>query len=128
MKALLDTHTFLWWVTDDPLLSATAREWIGDGRNECFLSAASAWEIAIQFARGNLELPEPPERYVLDRMSRCGFKPLAVKLRHALHVSVLPPHHKDPFDRLLVSQAALEGLALISADPIIPLYGIPMIW
>jgi len=128
MRALLDTHTFLWWNTDDPRLSATARECIAAMDNEIFLSAASAWEIAIKAARGRLELPEPPDRYVASRMVLHRFQALAVQASHALQTYYLPPLHQDPFDRLLVAQAQLEGVPLLTADPAIAQYDVPIVW
>lgn len=128
MKALLDTHTFLWWNLDAPQLSSTAREIIGDGRNEIFLSAASAWEIAIKYARGRLELPETPEVYVPNRMTRHNFSPLPIHLSHALQVYKLPDIHQDPFDRLLVAQSQLEDLTLLTTDQEVARYGVDIIW
>lgn len=98
------------------------------GRNECFVSAASAWEISIKHSRGSLELPDKPEVYFPDRLSRFGFKPLAVQIHHALRVSSLPAHHKDPFDRLLVAQCQVEGIPLITADTQIRMYDAEVIW
>lgn len=128
MKALLDTHTFLWWNLDAPQLSDRAREFIGDGRNEIFFSAASAWEIAIKFSRGRLELPEPPDSYVASRLSQHRFTPLPIQLSHALQVYKLPDIHQDPFDRLLVAQSQLEGFPLLSTDAEIARYGVAIIW
>src|SRR5437773_2089589 len=104
MRALLDTHTFLWWNLDAPQLSATARRCIAEAENEIFLSAASAWEIAIKAARGRLLLPDTPDRYVANRIALHRFQPLPVQVSHALHVFYLPALHQDPFDRLLVAQ------------------------
>jgi PIN domain nuclease of toxin-antitoxin system len=128
MKALLDTHAFLWWNLDDPQLSDAARSFIGDGRNEIFLSAASAWEIAIKYARERLELPETPERYVSQRIAEHRFTPLPIQLSHALQVYALPDLHRDPFDRLLIVQSQMEGLPLLSADPDIARYEVEVIW
>lgn len=128
MKALLDTHTFLWWNTDDRRLSPTARAFIADGGNEIFVSAASAWEIAIKFARGRLDLPSAPDQYVADRLRSNGFSPLPIQISHALEVYRLPLHHNDPFDRLLVAQSRLEKLPLLSGDGEISHYSIELIW
>jgi len=128
MKALIDTHTFLWWNMEDPLLSARAREIIADGTNEIFLSAASAWEIAIKAAKGRLVLPEEPALYIPSRMSLHRIQPLPVQVNHALRIFELPPHHADPFDRLLVAQAQLESLPLITKDEEIRRYEVETIW
>lgn len=128
MKAILDTHTFLWWNLNDPHLSPTARNFIADGSNELFLSAASAWEIAIKAARGRLILPETPEHYLAQRMRLHHLQPLPIQLSHALHVYNLPALHQDPFDRLLVAQSQLEELPILTADPEISRYAINIIW
>jgi PIN domain nuclease of toxin-antitoxin system len=128
VKALLDTHTFLWWNLDAPQLSDTARAFIGDGRNEVFLSAASAWEVAIKYAGGRLELPETPDVYVAHRMSRHRFSPLPIHLSHALQVYKLPDIHQDPFDRLLVAQSQVENLPLLTMDQEMARYGVAIIW
>ena len=128
MKALLDTHTFLWWNMDEGQLSTTVRELIVDGRNEIYLSAASAWEMAIKYARGSLVLPEPPDDFVTNRLRLHQFQPLPVTVSHALHVYALPDYHRDPFDRLLIAQSQLEDMPLLSADPEIARYEVKIIW
>ena len=128
MKALLDTQVFLWWNADDPRLSQAAHDIIADGHNELYLSAASAWEIAIKAARGSLLLPEPPEQYVPSRLQLHRMLALPVQLRHALHVYDLPPIHRDPFDRLLIAQSRLEDLPLLTSDPEISRYDVSIIW
>ena len=128
MKALFDTHTFLWWNLDSPDLSPGARNFIADGSNELFLSAASAWEIAIKFSRGRLRLPEDPGRYIGERMAHYRFQALPIQLSHALHVYKLPPIHQDPFDRLLISQSLLENLPILTSDVEITKYDVQVIW
>ncbi len=128
MKALLDTHTFLWWNLDDPQLSTTARNLISDGRNEIFFSAASGWEISIKYAKGRLKLPETPDEYVAKRLVHHRFIPLPIQLSHTLQVYTLPDIHKDPFDRLLIVQCQMENLALISCDREIARYDVQTIW
>jgi len=113
---------------DDPQLSSSIREIIADGRNELFLSAASAWEIAIKAEQGRLSLPVQPQEYVADRLVLHGFRPLSITLSHALQVSVLPDHHRDPFDRLLVAQGQLEDMPILTADPIIARYDVNTIY
>ncbi|MBN1452094.1 MAG: type II toxin-antitoxin system VapC family toxin [Anaerolineales bacterium] len=128
MKYLLDTHTFLWWNLGDSQLSERARELISDGKNEIFLSAASAWEIAIKTAKGRLVIPEEPAQYLANRMSYYRFHALPVQVSHAVHVYDLPNHHADPFDRLLVAQCQLESLPLITKDENIQKYDLEVIW
>ena len=128
MRALLDTHAFLWWVTNDPQLSATARSVIEDGDNELYLSAASAWEIAIKVQAGRLPLPLPPGEFVPQQMQDSSFQPMPVQVSHALLVYDLPPLHRDPFDRLLVAQALAEGLPIITVDPLIGQYDVATLW
>jgi len=128
VKILLDTHTFLWWNTEDPQLSARAREMIANGRNEIFLSAASAWEIAIKTSKGKLKLPEHPANYVENRMGLYRFQPLPVQIHHATRLYDLPMHHADPFDRLLIAQSQIESMPLISVDSDIRKYEVEVIW
>ena len=128
MRALLDTHTFLWWNMDDPRLSPRARQVLADGSNEIYLSAASAWEIAIKTARGRLILPEPPTSYVPNRMALHHFLHLPIQVSHALQVFKLPDLHQDPFDRLLVAQSQLEELPILTVDETIARYEVEIIW
>lgn len=128
MKAILDTHTFLWWNMDDPQLSEAARQFITDGSNTLFLSAASAWEIAIKCARGRLSLPEPPQEYIPARMQSQHIQSLSIQVSHALRVFQLPDLHQDPFDRLLVAQSQMEKLPIITADAAFARYGVEVIW
>jgi PIN domain nuclease of toxin-antitoxin system len=128
MKVILDTHTFLWWIVDDPRLSARAREIIGDGTNELLLSAASGWEMATKAGLGKLDLPGDLEAFILDQMALNAIASLPVLMSHALHIQKLPRHHRDPFDRLLVSQAELEKLPVLTADPQIAQYAVTTIW
>lgn len=128
MKILLDTHAFLWWIADDQKLSGRAREIISDGSNELFLSAAAGWEIAIKVQIGRLKLPEEPIRFILDQMRINAIQSLPIQMIHALHVSTLPQHHRDPFDRLLIAQAQLEGLPVLSSDHQLANYQVEVIW
>jgi len=127
MKALLDTHAFLWWITDDPRLSPRVRKIIGDGENELYLSAASGWEMAIKAGLGRLQLPDL-ERFIPEQMALNAIETLPVRMSHALRVHNLPEHHRDPFDRLLIVQALLEDMPIISSDPKIALYPVRIIW
>jgi PIN domain nuclease of toxin-antitoxin system len=128
VRLLLDTHAFLWWNTDDGQLSSRAREVIADPASEVFLSAVSAWEIALKWQKGRLVLPEPPESYVASRMVANTFTPLPIDISHAVHVTNLPAIHADPFDRLLIAQACLEDMLLVTADPEINRYDVKILW
>jgi len=128
MRVLLDTHAFLWWIVDDPRLSDRARELIGDGQNELLLSSASGWEIAIKARLGRLDLPEDMESFIVEQMAVNSVYGLPIRMSHALHVHRLPDHHRDPFDRLLIAQAQLEDLPILTADPQIARYGIRTVW
>jgi PIN domain nuclease of toxin-antitoxin system len=128
VKALLETHTFLWWITDNPRLSNKVREVVADGRNELFFSVASGWEIAIKAGLGRLQVPGDLERFLTEQLSKNAIRVLPVYLGHALRTYTLPDHHRDPFDRLLVSQALLERLPILSTDPQISRYPVETIW
>jgi PIN domain nuclease of toxin-antitoxin system len=128
MKALLDTHTFLWWITDDSRLSLCAREVIAEGTNELFLSACSGWEIAIKARLGKLDVPGDLNSFILEQLAVNTIGSLPVLMRHALRVYELADHHRDPFDRLLVSQAQLENLPILTGDPQIAQYSVKVIW
>jgi PIN domain nuclease of toxin-antitoxin system len=128
VRVLLDTHAFLWWISDDPRLSEKAREIIADGRNELFFSAASGWEISIKAGLGRLKVAGDLQRFIADQLSRNAIKVLPIYLSHTLHTRILPDHHRDPFDRILVSQAILEEMPLLSADPKIPHYPVEVVW
>lgn len=116
MRLLLDTQAFLWAASDPEKFSKRARTAIEDSSNEVFVSAAVAWEIAIKHALGKLQTPSAPAVYVPARVAKLGFKPLAIALEHALAVGGLPSHHNDPFDRIMVAQAQVEGLTLVTSD------------
>lgn len=127
MKLLLDTHCWLWSLAEPERLSPEARRLLVSRRNTVYLSAASAWEVAIKYALGKLSLPEPPSTYVPSRMAAQGLEPLPISHSHALQVASLPMHHRDPFDRLLVAQALVERLTILTADPSFGLYSVPVI-
>lgn len=122
MRALLDTQIFLWWNMNDPRLSPRQYELIADGSHELFLSTASVWEIVIKTRKGLLSLPEPVETYIPSRCERHRFNSLPVLLPHALAVSRLADHHRDPFDRLLIAQASREGIPVLTANPVFRQY------
>jgi len=128
MRALLDTHAFLWWITNDPRLSKKVREIISDGENELFLSVASGWEMAIKAGLGRLQLPPNLEHFILEQMALNAIESLPVQMSHALHVYKLPAHHRDPFDRMLIAQAQLQNLPILTVDPQIARYSVKVIW
>lgn len=111
MKLLLDSHVFLWWKTADPRLSSAMVDVIAEAE-EVHVSAATAWELGLKVSLGKLRLPEPVE----DGIAAAGFTELPVSFRHTRQAVVLPPHHHDPFDRMLVAQARCEGLTLMTHD------------
>jgi PIN domain nuclease of toxin-antitoxin system len=128
MRVLLDTHAFLWSVTDDERLSGVVREIVADPANEVLFSAASALEISLKAARGRLDLPEQLEAYITTRIAAFGFTPLAISVGHAIRAGALPPIHGDPWDRLLLAQAQLESVAILTKDAMIRRYDVETIW
>ena len=127
MRLLLDTHTLLWAATSGAKLSTKAARAINSAGSELYLSAASVWELAIKIGHGKLNLGQPLESY-LEAKQEQGIRPLPVDWRHAAAVRSLPNHHQDPFDRLLIAQAQVEGLTIVSCDPQFPAYGVPLLW
>jgi PIN domain nuclease of toxin-antitoxin system len=128
VKVVLDTHCFLWWISEKEKLNAEARRIIATGANTVYFSAASAWEIAIKTSIGKLRLPEPPLSFVPAKIAEQGMTPLPIGQIHALLAGALPPFHKDPFDRLLVAQARLEDVPILTADRKLLPYDAEVIW
>lgn len=128
MRLLLDTHAFLWWVADDEALSNAARKAISDPSNECLVSTASAWEIAIKVSIGKLSLGSDVRRFLPEQLAANGFSALPVSVAHAARVASLPFHHRDPFDRLLAAQALEERIAVVSRDAVFRKYGVRRVW
>jgi len=125
MSLLLDSHVFLWWLQDSRQLSRPARRAIGAPTSRVLVSAASIWEIAIKLSIGKLKWREG---VTLDgSIAACGFTELPITARHAAGVRNLPTHHGDPFDRLLIAQALLEDLRLVTADEVFARYGVPIL-
>ena len=122
-RLLLDTHVWLWWQSDDRRLAKTARSAIANAA-EAYVSAASAWEMAIKAALGKLHAPED----IADAVDAGGFRELPVYFRHIAALRALPARHRDPFDRLLLAQAHVDGLTLVTADPALSEYGVPHLW
>jgi PIN domain nuclease of toxin-antitoxin system len=128
MTLLLDTHVFLWFCQGDPSLSATAKSLLEDAGNRKLLSLASVWEIAIKAGLGKLKLGEPSATYIPAALVQTGFELLSISLEHATLVESLPRHHRDPFDRLLVAQATVEAVSVVSVDAAFDLYGVTRLW
>ncbi len=128
MNYLLDTHALLWWRLEPARLSPLARATIQDGSNQLYWSAASTWECSVKASMGRLILPDPPAVFFPRVIEEEGLVALPVNHAHAAAVADLPLHHRDPFDRLLIAQAKLEGLALLSCDAIVRLYGVTVLW
>jgi len=124
LRLLLDTHAWLWWLADDRRLGRHARQALANPRSEVYVSAASAWEVAIKEALGKLRL----RKVDLEReVAANGFLELPIRTRHALVAGRLAPIHEDPFDRMLVAQAQTEDLAVVTADPVFERYGVQVL-
>lgn len=124
MRLLLDTPAFLWWLAEDPRLCAKEVEAIASPSSLVYVSAVSLWEISIKAQRGRIEVPVET---LEEEVSANGFLELAMSARHAVVAGQLPRHHDDPFDRMLIAQARLEGLVLVSHDRRFPDYGVPLL-
>ncbi len=120
MRLLLDTHTFLWWLSDWDRIAEPAREAVADPKNEVFVSAVSGWEIGIKKAKGRLVAPDNLAAMVVEKR----FEHLPLTFAHAERAASLPTHHRDPFDRMLVAQAQAEGMTLVTRDSRIPTYDV----
>ena len=126
MRVLLDTHAFL-WANAEPDRLGTWRAMVEDVTNELLLSAASSWELATKAAIGRLELPEPVASYVPSRMAALGVTAVSIEHRHALGVAALPMHHRDPFDRILIAQAQLLDVPILTADAAFDAYDVEVL-
>lgn len=127
MKALLDTHTFLWAISGNERLSRRA-ERIFIGPSDLWLSVASIWEIFIKVQLGKIPLPVPAGPYIVKKLAENKIETLTISLDHVLKVETLPMHHNDPFDRILIAQSIQEGLPVITADPVFERYPLRVIW
>lgn len=123
MNLLLDTHVFLWWLDDHDRLGKIALKEIGNAENVVWVSAVVAWEIAIKVSLGRLQIEGDVQSRLPGELEYYDFRPLPISLQHALAVMDLPPHHGDPFDRLLIAQALTDGLRIVTADSKFSAYG-----
>ncbi|MBD1804384.1 type II toxin-antitoxin system VapC family toxin [Microcoleus sp. FACHB-SPT15] len=128
MRLLLDTHTFIWFVTDNPKLSVIVRSLIEDENNEKLLSTASLWEMAIKQSTGKLSFSLPFREFIEQQLGRNSTELLDINLDHITVVATLPFHHRDPFDRLLIAQAMAEQIPILSADSAFDAYSINRLW
>jgi PIN domain nuclease of toxin-antitoxin system len=128
VRALLDTHALLWWLSDDPALSKPARKFIADTKNTAVVSAASAWEIAIKVRLGKLPTAADLAADFVGCLEREGFELLVISAGHAIRAGLLVGVHKDPFDRMFIAQAQAEGVPVISNELAFDAYGVPRIW
>ncbi|MGB5696489.1 MAG: type II toxin-antitoxin system VapC family toxin [Polyangiales bacterium] len=128
MRALLDTHAIVWWATGDRRLSRKARVTIADPDTEVFMSIASAWEIQIKASLMKVTLNESVDALYRSLIIDQGFRMLGIELSDIDRLSKLPPHHRDPFDRMLVAQALRGNFALVTKDRVISSYGAPTLW
>lgn len=128
MRLLLDTAAFIWLVEGDAKLGTSMRGLVTDVANDVFLSAASAWEIVIKHGLGRLALRLPPDEYVTQQRRLHRIESLPIGEAAALQVEKLPSVHRDPFDRIIVAQAIVEGLTIVTGDPLIKAYPVPVVW
>ena len=128
MKSLLDTHTLLWFYLDDPRLSARAMALILDPANVKIVSPASYWEVAIKVNIGKYALEVPYDEFIQEAIHDNGFEILPIEPRHTSAVVALPRHHNDPFDRLLIAQAMVENISILSVDAVLDQYAVQRLW
>jgi len=128
LRALLDTHALLWWLSDDPALGKTARKFIAETRNTVVISAASAWEIATKVRLWKLPTGADLAADFVGYLEREGFELMAISAEHAIRAGLLAGSHKDPFDRMLIAQAQAEGLLIVSNELVFDEYGVRRIW
>jgi PIN domain nuclease of toxin-antitoxin system len=128
VKFLLDTCTFLWIITDDPKLSRRAKSLFVDSENEVYLSVASTWEITVKYKLGKLPLPESPEKYLPQKRQQHHIDSLFLIEQATLYLTKLPDLHRDPFDRILICQAIVEGMCILTPDELITQYPVHSQW
>lgn len=127
MRLLFDTCALLWWFAREGL-SQTAQRAIRDPANQLHISAGSAWEIAIKHSLGKLVLPESPREVIAAALDETPARGIVAEFDHVIRAGSLPLHHRDPFDRLLVAQAQIENLTLVTPDPLFKPYDVPLLW
>ncbi len=127
MKLLLDTHTFLWFINDSPQLSADAKNLL-ESEVDLLLSVASLWEIAIKASLGKLTLPDTYDKFIPQQLTLNEIEILPISVAHLALVTTLPFHHRDPFDRLLIAQAMVEQISIVSIDIVFDSYTVNRIW
>jgi PIN domain nuclease of toxin-antitoxin system len=128
VRVLLDTHAFLWWVDGTHPVGRRAKTAVADADTEVLLSIASCWEIAIKVSLGKLRLAKPVDRFITEQLALNGFSVLEASLRHVCRVADMPFHHRDPFDRVLIAQALLEDIPIVSNERVFDAYGVKRIW
>lgn len=128
MRVLLDTHCWLWMLAESHRIPDETRALIADTETDVWVSAASAWEIAIKVGLGKLHLPEEPASFVPSRLISSGCQPLAITMEHAIRAGALPTWHRDPFDRMLIAQAQVLGVPICSRDRAFERYDVELLW
>jgi len=128
MNILLDTHTFLWFIMGSDRLSTTAKDYINDMGNDKYISIVSLWEIAIKVSLGKLNLSGSFDSIIPTQLKLNGFETLDISMQHLIFVSSLPFHHRDPFDRLIISQSITEKMPVVGTDPLFDSYPVTKIW
>lgn len=128
MKLLLDSHAFIWWSSEPEKLSSRARTGFEDSNNVLLLSVASVWEMQIKLQLGKLKLVAPLRTLIENQQRNNGLQILRIDIEHAFTLDTLPPHHKDPFDRMLIAQANTEELFVVSKDEIFKAYPVKLLW
>jgi PIN domain nuclease of toxin-antitoxin system len=128
MNLLLDTHVLLWLISNSALLSQPVKSLFSEPKNEFYLSLASVWEMAIKIKIGKLQIPSPLKQFILEQLPQNEVKILNIKLEHVVEVADLPLHHRDPFDRLIIAQALVENMPIISVDKVFDAYDVQRVW
>ncbi len=128
MRVLLDTHSLLWYLNDDASLSMVAKSVINDPVNDVLVSIVSLWEIAIKTSLGKLSISQPFAEFIPKQIVENQFDILSISLEHLAQVTILPFHHRDPFDRLLIAQSLIENISIVGRDSVFKTYGASTIW